>query len=84
MPAFTALFTAWLQEIKCTKEVRRADGQGPTELRLNIETPSFNGVFIDDGESVGIVDEATAEDGVLFYHVLYGKRRGWIKGEHVH
>ena len=51
-------------------------------MRLNINTCSFNGVFISCGEVVSVLDEAIAEDGVAFYHVAYGKRKGWLKQEH--
>ena len=62
--------------------VQRSDGTGPTELRLNINTNSFNGVFVSCGEEVAVLAEAIAEDGVPFYSVAYGKRKGWLKQEH--
>ena len=65
------------------KVVKRADGEGRTELCLNINKTSFNGVFITCGEEVTILEERMADDGTACYQVAYGKRKGWIRKEHV-
>ena len=62
--------------------VKRADG-GRTELRGNINHESFNGVYIDNGEEIKIQSEAVATDGSKFLNVVYGKKKGWIRAEHV-
>lgn len=67
----------------CKKVVKRSDGEGPTELRVHINRDSFNGVFISCGEEVTILEEQTADDGTPYYQVMYGKRKGWIKKEHI-
>ena len=71
------------KEVKEIAVVRRADG-GQTELRGNINTESFNGVFVDSGEQVTILAEAEATDGTIFINIAYGKKKGWIRADHVH
>lgn len=63
--------------------VQRSDGGGPTELRANLTSEAFNGVFISSGEDVLILAEGTDSDGISYYNVKYGKKLGWIKQAHV-
>ena len=52
-------------------------------MRLNINTVSFNGVFISCGEEVIVLAEDSDADGVAFCQVSYGKKKGWLKTEHL-
>ena len=63
--------------------VQRADGDGPTELRMNLTTAAFNNVFVSSGEAVEILGEGTDGEGIPYCHIQYGKKKGWIKKAHV-